>query len=203
MKKRFLALTCVIALLFTAGCGKKKDPDARSAWERFSGALERTAGLDCYEITENHTVNGETTSRRLVLTKDEMGRTVAYKSTASGELWWFQGLTYDASHGEKLKYAEGIDTFLDISGAQRTWDLSMVSDIYMDRSGKTVTFSVPLEGYESCKVSAKLGEQYVQEISVEVIRRSGDAPEIIAYLYKDPGRKPTLTLPADIDDYHY
>lgn len=201
MKKRILALTFVFVLLIMTGCDREDISDPLAVWERFSAALEQTEQLTYYEITENRTVDGNTTSTHLVLTNDEMGRTVAYKSTDAGELWWFQGLTYDNTDGEKSKYAQGINTFLGISDHQQGWEYSSVSDVEMNKG--IITFSIVAEDCESCSVSARVGKVYIEQITVEILRQGRETPEIIEYVYKDPGQKPSVTLPGDLNDYHY
>lgn len=201
MKKRIMALVFALMLLVATGCHSEDISEPSEVWDRFSAALKQTEQLAFYEITENYTVDGKTTSTRLVLTNDEMGRTVAYKSTDAGELWWFQGLTYDNSGAEKIKYAQGIDTFLGISDHQQVWEYSSVSDVKMNKG--IITFSFEEKGCESCNVSAKVGEKFIEQITVEVVRQGEQTPEIIEYVYKDPGQKPDAALPADLNDYHY
>lgn len=201
MKKRIMALVFALILLVVTGCASEDISEPLEVWEHFSAALKQTEQLAVYEITENYTVDGKTTSTHIVLTNDDMGRTVAYKSTDDGELWWFQGLTYDGSGVEKIKYAQGIDTFLGISDYQQVWEYSSVRDAKMNKG--IITFSVESEDYESCNVSAKVGEKFIEQLTVEIVRHGEQTPEIIEYVYKDPGQKPDATLPADMNDYHY
>lgn len=202
MKKRMMALAfALMLLLMAAGCGSKDISESPEVWARFSEALKQTEQLAFYEITENYMVDGKTMSTHIVLTNDDMGRMVAYKSTDAGELWWFQGLTYDSTGAAQVKYAQGIDAFLGISDNRQVWEYSSVNDVKMNKG--IITFSVEMEEYESCNVAVKVGEKFINQITVEFVRQGEQTSEIIEYVYKDPGQKPDVVLPENLSDYHY
>lgn len=200
MKKRLLSLMVGVVVLVMVGCHTEEPTKPSYDWEQFCTALEQTEKLQYYDITESRTVGEQNSTTHIVLSNDSMGRTIAYKETPDGELWWYQGLTYDSTSGENMKYAQGINKFLDITTNHRTWEQSSVRDIQM--SGNNVTFSFEVETGKICKVSARMDGQYIERISIE-FNSDGGKTGIIEYLYKEPGHKPNIELPSNIDDYHY
>ena len=99
--------------------------------------------------------------------------------------------------------ALGIDAFLEITESCIDWTYEMTNNVKLD--GDIVTFDVSLDYFESCTVEAKIGKVFLDELTVEVkIQENGRVHnKSLTYKYINPGKKPHVSLPEDIDDYCY
>ena len=191
-----------IAMLFVL-CGCDSSITGQEAWDKFDKALEFTTSLQYYSIETIEVIDGKSVTGKLIYTVDDLGKTLAYKEEGQLKLWWYDGLTYYEEEGRKLKQASSINDFLNISTNKTDWTYEMANDVTLDDD--IVTFSIALGDFESCDVKAKIGKVFIEEITVmvKVIENGKTINKSITYKYINPGKKPSVSLPADINDYCY
>ncbi|MGI6782019.1 MAG: hypothetical protein ACOX56_04280 [Acholeplasmataceae bacterium] len=200
--KRMIFLMSLILLLFGLfGCEPKGNEE--EIWNKFNNALQLTSSLQYYSIETIEIINGETTNGKMIYTTDELNKSIAYKEEGNVKSWWYDGLIYTEENNKKIKKAIPINDFLKISSSEFVWTFEMVKDI--KKIGDTITFSIDLSEFEFCKVVAKIGKVFLGQITVEVnmIVNNESVNKSLTYKYINPGKKPTVSLPENIDDYHY
>ena len=191
-----------IALLFVL-CGCDSSITGKEAWDKFDKALEFTSSLRYYSLETIEVIDGAKVTGKLIYTTDDLGKTLAYKEVENAKSWWYDGLIYYEENGKKVKKALGIDDFLEITKSDIDWTYEMANNVKLDDG--VVTFDVSLGYFETCTVEAKLGKVFLEELTVKVeIVESGTVyNKSLTYKYINPGKKPNVSLPEDIDEYCY
>ncbi len=195
MKKTLSIVLCVLFLFLFVGCEKRIEGQA--AWNKFYSALELTTALEYYAVDTTITIGNSTVNGQLVLSTDEYGRTVAYRKEGAVESWWLDGVAY-VSGDSKTKKAQSINSFLDISTKTIDWNYSMVKNVVA--YGNNVTFGIDLPNYEQVDVCGKIDKMFLVEISVTAIKSDKTCAKI-KYVYKNCGKKPSVTLPSDLSGF--
>lgn len=202
MLKRFLLIALCLALTVAfASCGQRLEGE--EAWDKFIPALEMTSSLEYYSISTSKTVNSVTTKGKLLLSADDYGRTVAYREDGNVRAWWLNGIAYIDNGDAKVKKAQSINSFLDISQEVIEWTYDMVTDVAL--KGNKVTFGIFLAGYDQTKVTAQISGNFLSEVTVSANKTSDGANELyaITYIYENPGQKPAVELPQDLSEFSY
>lgn len=192
MKKLLPILLCMLLLLTACGSGSKDEV----AWTKLSSALELTSALRYYSINTSVTDGNATEDGKIVLSADDLGRTVAYRRDGDAEYWWFNGVTYCSK--DKIKQAQSVNAFLDISERVVQWNYDMVSDV--SEINGTVTFEVALSNYDKVEIMGKIDGLFLTYISVAATRTDGSV-RTISYEYENCGQKPSVSLPSDLSEY--
>lgn len=199
MKKRIFVM--VAALLLITLCGCAQEMNEQTAWETFCAAIQKTSGLEAYAVTYTHTVGEKATATEIILGYDENGVSAAEKTGEAGKMWWYQGLTYDATSGDQQKYAQSLRAFLQISEEGKMPERTDVYDV--TGKGEQIAFSLNGEGESDYRVTATLQNGYIRQIQVQTLGKDHEHAESHTYTYQDPGKIPIVTLPQNLADYHY
>lgn len=206
--KKILIFIFILTFSFVLfGCDEeveKIDPtNTKEVWEKFDKTLQLTSSLQYYAIDTVEVINGQTVHGKLIYTTNDLGETVAYKEKGNSKFWWYDGLTYFEEDGKKLKKASNINEFLEISESEFNWTYEMASDIKME--GNTISFSIALGGFNTCNVETKVGKNFIEEITVMVtmIENEQTVSKSLTYRYVNPGKKPEVSLPENINEYQY
>jgi hypothetical protein len=202
MKKILLiALDMIMAVTFCS-CSNKTI-EGEEAWNKFSSALELTSALEYYSIMTSENTNGIIENGKIVLSSDVYERSVAYKQSDNVQMWWVNGIAYINDGQDKLKQAQSINSFLEISDSDLVWTYDMVENVKLADS--VITFNVTMANFDECKVRAELGKLFLNEITVAVKKNidSEIVNQSFTYTYENAGSKPTITLPDDLENYHF
>lgn len=200
MKKIYMIIIGLIGFLFIS-CSASQIK-GEEAWEEFNKALEFTSALQYYSINTVKVSKNVRQEGKLVYTMDDLVGPVAYKKTDQEEAWWVAGLVYWQNQGEKLKRAVSINKFLEISESYIEITYEKVENCLLKNN--MVTFEWVLNDSNCYSVKAKLGKIFIEEIVVEVKKTEEKVSfTSITYTYENPGKKPEISLPADLQEYHY
>lgn len=202
MLKRILLIALCLALTVAfASCGQRLE--GKEAWDKFISALELTSSLEYYSISTSKTVNSVTTKGKLLLSADDYGRTVAYREDGNVRAWWLNGIAYIDNGDAKMKKAQSINSFLDISQEVIEWTYDMASNVTL--KGNKVTFGISLAGYDQTNVTAQISGNFLSEVTVSATKTSGGGSEryAVTYVYENPGQKPVVELPQNLSQFSY
>ena len=206
MKKILFIIFIFIFSITVFGCDTENGDDytdPKEIWEKFDNSLLLTSSLQYYEIETMEVVNGQTVNGKLIYTTNELSKTIAYKEKGNSKSWWYDGLTYFEEDGRKIKKASSINEFLEISDSKFNWTYEMATDIKMKKG--IISFSVALGGFNTCNVKSKVGKNFIEEITIEVtvVENEQIITKSLSYKYVNPGKKPVLSLPENINEYQY
>lgn len=206
MKKILLVMFIFIFSITVLGCdteGGNDSTNPQEIWEKFDNSLQLTSALQYYSIETVEVINGEIVKGKLIYSTDDFGKTIAYKEKGNSKSWWYDGLTYFEEEGQKLKRASSINEFLEISDSNFNWTYEMASDLKMKKS--VISFTVSLGENNIYKVESKIGKIFLEEITISIsIVKNGDTiNKSLTYKYINPGKKPEVSLPENINEYRY
>ena len=206
MKKILFIVFMFIFSISLLGCESESGNDStkpQEIWEKFDNSLQLTSSLQYYSIETIEVINGETTKGKLIYSTDDLGKTIAYKEKGDSKSWWYDGLTYFEENGNKIKKASNINEFLEIYESKFNWTYEMASDIKM--KGNVISFSVALGGFNTCDVKTTVGKNFIEEMTIEVSVTENEQTIVksLTYKYVNPGKKPAISLPENINEYKY
>ena len=206
MRKTLFFMLLLACTLCFCGCefGNQIDEtDPKEVWNKFETALQLTSSLQYYAIDIVEVTNGQTVNGKLIYSTNDLGETIAYKEKGNLKYWWHDGLIYFEEDGQKLKRASSINEFLEISSSELEWTYEMASDIKM--KDDTISFTVALGEFNTCDVKTKVGKNFIEEITVAVtvVANNETICKSLTYKYVNPGKKPEISLPENINEYHY